>query len=106
MWPNWKTSPTRWRLLWASIASVLLPWLAGEMIKTFYQPGLHDQPQRSQMLIDFIVAGSILFALTMVLTYRHWLLDHRGDARPAPRRRRLSRRPGHADARRLNPPPP
>lgn len=69
MWPNWKTSPTRWRLLWASIASVLLPWLAGEMIKTFYQPGLHDQPQRSQMLIDFIVAGSILFALTMVLTF-------------------------------------
>jgi len=69
MWPNWKTSPTRLRLLWASIASVLLPWLAGELIKTFYQPGLHDQPLRSQMLVDFIVTGSILFLLTMVLTY-------------------------------------
>lgn len=69
MWPDWKTSRTRWRLLWASIASVLLPWLAGELAKTFYQPGLHDQPMRSQMLIDFIVAGSMLFLLTMVLTY-------------------------------------
>jgi hypothetical protein len=69
MWPNWKTSPTRWRLLWASIASVLLPWLVGEFVKTFHQAGLDDHAQRSQMLIDFVVAGTILFALSMVLTY-------------------------------------
>jgi uncharacterized membrane protein YedE/YeeE len=69
MWPDWKTSPTRWRLLWASVASVALPWLLGESVKTFYQPGLDDQPQRSQMLIDFIVLGGMLFGLTMVLTY-------------------------------------
>jgi Sec-independent protein secretion pathway component TatC len=69
MWPNWKTSPARWQLLWATIASVALPWMLGEFVKTFYQPGLVDQAERSQLLIDFIVAGSMLFALTMVLTY-------------------------------------
>jgi hypothetical protein len=69
MWPNWRTSPTRWRLLWATLASLLLPWMAGEFVKSFYQPGLDDQSYRSQLLIDFIVAGAILFGLTMVLTY-------------------------------------
>jgi hypothetical protein len=69
MWPGWKTSRVRWQLLWATLASLLLPWLLGEFIKTFHQPGLDDQAERSQMLVDFIVAGSILFALTMVLTY-------------------------------------
>jgi hypothetical protein len=69
MWPGWKTSRTRWQLLWASLASVLLPWMLGELVKTFHQPGLDDQSDRHQMLVDFIVAGGILFALTMVLTY-------------------------------------
>jgi hypothetical protein len=63
MWPGWKTSRVRWQLLWATLASLLLPWLLGEFIKTFHQPGLDDQAERSQMLVDFIVAGSILFAL-------------------------------------------
>lgn len=44
-----------------------LPWLLGEFVKSFYQPGLDDQPQRSQMLIDFITLGGLLFGLTMVL---------------------------------------
>jgi hypothetical protein len=58
----------RWRLLWATLASVALPWLLGEWAKRSYQPGLDDQPERSRMLVDFVVAGGILFALTMVLT--------------------------------------
>ena len=69
MWPGWKTSRTRWQLLWATLASLLLPWLLGEAVKTFHQPGLVDQPERARMLVDFIVVGGILFALTMVLTY-------------------------------------
>ena len=69
MWPGWKSSPTRWRLLWATLASLALPWLLGEWVKNSIQPGLHDEPERSRLLVDFVVAGGILFALTMVLTY-------------------------------------
>ena len=69
LWPGWRRSRTRWHLLWATAASVLLPWMLGEVFKTFHQPGLDDRSERNLMLIDFIVFGSILFALTMVLTY-------------------------------------
>jgi hypothetical protein len=69
MWPDWKTSPTRWRLLWGTLAGLAVPWLLGELFKTFHQPGLDDHADRNQMLIDFIVAGATLFAMTMVLTY-------------------------------------
>jgi hypothetical protein len=69
MWPGWRTSRTRWHLLWATLAGIALPWGIGELAKSFHQPGLSDDPERSRMLIDFIVAGSILFWLTMVLTY-------------------------------------
>ena len=67
MWPGWTTSPTRWRLLWAVLASLTLPWLIGAIAKTFHQPGLDDQAERNQMLIDFLVIGGMLSALTMVL---------------------------------------
>ena len=69
MWPGWRTSPVRGRLLWATAAAVLLPWLGGELAKTFHQPGLDDDGVRNQMLIDFIVIGSVVFLLTMVVTY-------------------------------------
>ena len=69
MWPGWKTSRTRLHLLWATLASLALPWLLGELFKTFHQPGLDDHAARNQMLIDFIVLGGMLFALTMVLTF-------------------------------------
>ena len=67
-WPGWRTSRTRWQLLWATMGSVMLPWLVGEWIKTFHQPGLDDHSERHRLLIDYIVFGSIVFALTMVLT--------------------------------------
>ncbi|HPO18698.1 MAG TPA: hypothetical protein PLO07_05845 [Rubrivivax sp.] len=75
MWPGWTTSRARWRLLWALLASLTLPWLAGEMAKTFHQPGLDDDAQRNQMLIDFLVIGGSLWALTMVLlcTFGCWI---------------------------------
>jgi hypothetical protein len=93
MWPDWKHSPARWRLLWATLASVVLPWLLGEFVKTFYQPGLDDQSYRKQMLVDFIVVGAIVSALSMVLTYAigSWISAvmrgprRQGDAFPANR---------------------
>jgi hypothetical protein len=39
------------------------------LVKSFHQPGLHDQHERSQRLIDLIVADGIVFGLTMVLAY-------------------------------------
>jgi hypothetical protein len=68
MWPGWRSSRARRWLLWAAAASVLLPWLAGELAKTFHQPGLDDDGTRNLMLIDFIVVGSVVFLLTMVVT--------------------------------------
>jgi hypothetical protein len=67
--PSWLDAVCRRRLGWATLASCALPWLGGETIKQNYQAGLVDDPVRSQMLIDFIVIGTVVFALTMVLTY-------------------------------------
>jgi hypothetical protein len=58
----------RRRLGWATLSSVLLPWLAGEFAKTFYQPGIADDAQRSVILIDILVVAVIVFSLTMVFT--------------------------------------
>jgi hypothetical protein len=69
MWPRWKSSKTRRRLPALLAACLLLPWLLGEWAKTFHQPGLGDDTARAQLLIDFIVAGGVLFALTMLLTW-------------------------------------
>lgn len=56
------------RLLAAVLASFVVPWAVGMLVKQFHQPGLDDDAQRSLMLIDFIVIGGIVFALTMVVT--------------------------------------
>lgn len=69
--PSWFTPPLRRRAAWAVAASVGLPWLAGEFAKGFYTPGLAPDPERSRLLIDFIVIGTTVFALTMVVT---WLI--------------------------------
>lgn len=69
MWPGWKTSRARRQLLWSTLASLMLPWLLGELFKSFHQPGLDDRADQHQMLIDFIVIGGIVFLLSMVLTY-------------------------------------
>lgn len=69
VWDTWLTRRVRWRLLVFTAASFVLPWAVGEFAKTFYQAGLHGDPVRSQLLIDYIVIGAIVFSLTMVVTY-------------------------------------
>ena len=62
-------SPTvRNGLLWASAASIVLPWIAGESVKRWQQAALTHDPGRDEMIVDFIVAGSILACLGFVLT--------------------------------------
>ena len=58
----------RHRLGWAAAASVALPWTAGEWVKRWQQADMPLDPMRSEMLVDFIVAGSIFSALSLVLT--------------------------------------
>ena len=69
MWPGWKHSPARRHLAWATVGAFALPWLIGEWFKSFHQPGLDNDGPRNQLLIDYIVAGGVVFLLTMVLTY-------------------------------------
>lgn len=71
MGSGWFTPTLRRRAALATAACVVLPWCAAEFAKGFYQPGLANDPVRSQMLIDFIAIGSGLFGLSMVLT---WLI--------------------------------
>ena len=68
---GWFTPALRRRAAGALIASLAAPWLLGELAKGFIQPGLASDAVRRQMLIDFIVTGTSLFALSMVAT---WLI--------------------------------
>ena len=58
----------RQRLLWATAASILIPWLVGEWVKRWLQSGMPLDPMRQELLVDFIVAGSVLTSLSLVLT--------------------------------------
>ena len=56
------------RLLWASAASIALPWTAGEWIKRWQQGGFDEaDPLRAEMMVDFIVAGTVFTALSLVV---------------------------------------
>jgi hypothetical protein len=57
------------RLLWAAIGSVGVPWLVGEAVKRSNPPRLGGSLDNGLLLVDFIVIGSIVFALSMVLTW-------------------------------------
>jgi hypothetical protein len=67
--PGWLDASCRRRLGWALAASFAVPWGVGELAKLGRQAGLTDDPVRSQLLIDYMVIGAIVFALTMVMTY-------------------------------------
>jgi len=67
----WFTPRLRRRAALAVGAALLLPWATGQFAKGFHQPGLDNDALRHQLLIDFIVIGTIVFALTMVAT---WLI--------------------------------
>ncbi len=56
------------RLAWATAGSVVLPWTIGEWVKRWLQIDMPRDPMRGEMLVDFIVAGVIVTALTLVLT--------------------------------------
>ncbi|MEO8123090.1 MAG: hypothetical protein ABI633_03495 [Burkholderiales bacterium] len=56
------------RLAWAAAASVVLPWLAGEAVKRGIESGMPMDLARRIMLIDYLVAGTIFAALSLVLT--------------------------------------
>ena len=58
----------RRRLLWATVASVALPWTVGEWVKHWQDSNLSLDPMRDAMLVDFIVAGCIVASLSLVLT--------------------------------------
>jgi len=56
------------RLAWATGAGVVLPWMVGEWVKRWLQTDMPLDPMRGEMLVDFIVAGTIMTALTLVFT--------------------------------------
>lgn len=69
--PGWFTPTLRRRAVAAVLASLGLPWMLGEFAKSFHTPGLSNDPERTQLLIDYIVIGAVLFCLSMVAT---WLM--------------------------------
>jgi hypothetical protein len=56
------------RLAWAAAAAVLLPWIVGEWVKRWQQTEMPLDPMRGEMMVDFIVAGTIVTALILVFT--------------------------------------
>lgn len=90
-WPRWLTRSTRLRLALALTAALLLPWALGQWARLGLQPGLAEDVERRQMLIDFMVAGGVAFGLSMVATYAVgcWIVAvmqgpaRRGDPFPA-----------------------
>ena len=55
------------RLAWAAAASVALPWLAGAWVKRGIESEMPVDLARRVLLIDFLVAGTILAALSLLL---------------------------------------
>jgi len=65
---RWFSLAARSRLLRGTVAAVVLPWIAGECVKRWQQAAMPLDPMRSEMLVDFIVAGTVVTALIFVLT--------------------------------------
>jgi hypothetical protein len=57
------------RVALATAAVLALPWLAGAVVKSRLQPGLADDPERASLLVDFIVTGTMLCGLALVVVY-------------------------------------
>lgn len=62
------SAPVKRRLAWSVVASLLLPWMVGEFLKTFHQAGLDDDAHRNAQFIDIMVIAVVIFALTAVFT--------------------------------------
>jgi hypothetical protein len=68
---SWFDAQVRRRLAGALAVSLALPWFIGAFVKGFYTAGLTRDPEKAQLLIDFIAWGATAFGLSMVLT---WLI--------------------------------
>jgi hypothetical protein len=92
-WPGWLHSRMRWRLASAFAAAIALPWLAGHWARTWLQPGLAEDVDRTLMRVDFMVLGGMLTGLSVVVAYACgcWIVAVmqgpvcRGDAFPVDR---------------------
>lgn len=62
------TGGTKKRLLLGVLASFAVPAGTGWVAKTFVQPGIHQDPERTARIIDYMTLGAIGFGLTMVFT--------------------------------------
>ena len=56
------------RLVWAAAGSVAVPWVLGEWVKRWQAMAMPLNPLHDALLVDFIVAGTIVAALTLVFT--------------------------------------
>ena len=56
--------PVRDRLLWAAAAGVVLPWVAGEWVKRGLESSMPIDLVREEMIVDFIVVGTIFTSLS------------------------------------------
>jgi hypothetical protein len=78
--------PTRQRLGAALAAVLVLPWAVGEWVKSGLQPGLVDRPQSAAMQVDFVVLGSMMAGLSLlvVVAFGCWIVSvMRGPVRVA-----------------------
>ena len=67
-WLPWFSLAHRRVLVWALVASALLPWLAGTMIKASMQAGLHDDAARATQFVDILVIAVTVFLVVAVAT--------------------------------------
>ena len=73
----------RKRLVWAAVASVMLPWTAGEWVKRWQQADLPLDPMRGEMMVDVIVAGSIMTSASTGLALTGLAIDDTASAKAA-----------------------
>jgi hypothetical protein len=60
--------PVRDRLAWAAAAALAVPWVAGEWVKLRLEADMPLDLTREEMIVDFIVAGTMFTSLSLVLT--------------------------------------
>lgn len=77
VWRPWLTTIQRRRLAWATAASLVLPWLVGELLKLWALPAWGDAGPRAVQMVDILVIATTLFLLLATLTVGIgcWIVD-------------------------------
>lgn len=77
VWRPWLTGGQRRRLAWAAAASLLLPWLLGELLKLWALPAWGDADARSVQMVDILVIGTtvVLLLATATVAIGCWIVD-------------------------------